>query len=154
MLRGFATVTFFADDLEEAGRWYAELTGVQPYFRVYQCPRCGARSRTSSCADCGVEGELGYLELRIGDHEDELGFVHRKWAPHDTTSGPGGAVLFWHVDDVAAALARLQAHGATLHEPLIQRGGDGWATASVVDPFGNVLGVMYNPHYLEFASHA
>jgi hypothetical protein len=22
-------------------------------------------------------------------------------------------------------------------------------TASVVDPFGNVLGIMYNPHYLE-----
>ena len=22
-------------------------------------------------------------------------------------------------------------------------------TASVVDPFGNVLGVMYNPHYVE-----
>lgn len=25
---------------------------------------------------------------------------------------------------------------------------DDLATASVVDPFGNVLGVMYNPHYL------
>jgi hypothetical protein len=22
-------------------------------------------------------------------------------------------------------------------------------TAAVVDPFGNVLGIMYNPHYLE-----
>jgi hypothetical protein len=22
-------------------------------------------------------------------------------------------------------------------------------TASVVDPFGNIIGVMYNPHYLE-----
>ena len=22
-------------------------------------------------------------------------------------------------------------------------------TASVVDPFGNVLGIMYNPHYVE-----
>jgi hypothetical protein len=22
-------------------------------------------------------------------------------------------------------------------------------TASVVDPFGNILGIMYNPHYLE-----
>lgn len=24
-----------------------------------------------------------------------------------------------------------------------------FVTASVVDPFGNILGVMYNPHYLE-----
>ena len=27
--------------------------------------------------------------------------------------------------------------------------GDGFITASVVDPFGNVLGVMYNQHYLD-----
>jgi hypothetical protein len=27
--------------------------------------------------------------------------------------------------------------------------GEGFVTAAVVDPFGNVLGVMYNPHYLE-----
>ena len=26
---------------------------------------------------------------------------------------------------------------------------EGFVTASVVDPFGNVLGVMYNPHYVE-----
>ena len=24
-----------------------------------------------------------------------------------------------------------------------------FVTASVVDPFGNILGVMYNPHYVE-----
>ena len=24
-----------------------------------------------------------------------------------------------------------------------------FVTASVVDPFGNVLGIVYNPHYLE-----
>ena len=27
-------------------------------------------------------------------------------------------------------------------------------TASVVDPFGNVLGVMYNPHYVEMVESA
>jgi hypothetical protein len=26
---------------------------------------------------------------------------------------------------------------------------EGFVTATVVDPFGNVLGVMYNPHYVE-----
>ncbi|MER5183323.1 hypothetical protein ABT009_34110 [Streptomyces sp. NPDC002896] len=25
----------------------------------------------------------------------------------------------------------------------------GFVGASVVDPFGNILGIMYNPHYLE-----
>ena len=38
--------------------------------------------------------------------------------------------------------------GATEYEPITPRG-EGFVTASVVDPFGNVLGVMYNPHYLE-----
>ena len=27
--------------------------------------------------------------------------------------------------------------------------GQGFVTATVVDPFGNLLGVMYNPHYVE-----
>jgi hypothetical protein len=27
--------------------------------------------------------------------------------------------------------------------------GPGFVTASVTDPFGNILGIMYNKHYLE-----
>jgi hypothetical protein len=30
-----------------------------------------------------------------------------------------------------------------------RRGEARFVTASVVDPFGNILGVMYNPHFLE-----
>jgi hypothetical protein len=32
---------------------------------------------------------------------------------------------------------------------LSRRGEARFVAASVVDPFGNLLGVMYNPHYLE-----
>jgi hypothetical protein len=35
------------------------------------------------------------------------------------------------------------------HQPVTPRGDSGFVTASVIDPFGNVLGVMYNPHYLD-----
>jgi hypothetical protein len=38
--------------------------------------------------------------------------------------------------------------GATQHEPPRDRG-RGFITATAIDPFGNLLGVMYNPHYLE-----
>jgi hypothetical protein len=38
--------------------------------------------------------------------------------------------------------------GAEPHQPVTERG-EGFVTASVVDPFGNVLGIMRNPHYLE-----
>ena len=61
---------------------------------------------------------------------------------------PGGAVVYWHADDVAAALEKAKAMGATEYEPLTKRG-EGFVTASVLDPFGNILGLMYNPHYLE-----
>jgi hypothetical protein len=38
---------------------------------------------------------------------------------------------------------------ATEYEPVTARGDSDFTTASVVDPFGNILGVMHNPHYLE-----
>ena len=57
--------------------------------------------------------------------------------------------MYWHVDDVDAAVEELLvARGATLLEPRTDREA-GWVTASVVDPFGNILGLMHSPHYLE-----
>jgi len=50
---------------------------------------------------------------------------------------------------VTATLERLLSMGAREYEPLTHRGEAGFVTASVVDPFGNILGLMYNPHYLE-----
>ncbi len=59
--------------------------------------------------------------------------------------------MFWHVDDVAATLEKVVAMGAKEYEPLTNREA-GFITASVVDPFGNVLDIMYSPHYLEVLS--
>jgi len=129
-LRGMATVTFWADDLKAARKWYTELLGVTPYF---------ARPDQENPA---------YIEYRIGDLQAELGIIDRKFAPKGAQKGPGGAVLFWHVDDVKGALEKLLSLGCKEYEPLTPRGA-GFITASVVDPFGNVLGIMYNPHYLE-----
>jgi predicted enzyme related to lactoylglutathione lyase len=56
--------------------------------------------------------------------------------------------MYWHVDDVPATLDRLLSMGATQLEPPQDRGA-GFITASAVDPFGNILGIMYNPHYVE-----
>ena len=79
-----------------------------------------------------------------------LGSLTARYAPKGATAiGPGGAVVYWHVDDVAAALEKVKAMGANEYEPLTKRGESGFITASVLDPFGNILGIMYNPHYLE-----
>jgi predicted enzyme related to lactoylglutathione lyase len=131
MLRGLATVNFWADDLEAAKKWYVELLGVEPYF---ERPGNGQPA--------------AYYEFRIGDYQAELGFVDRRYAPPGAPAAPGGAIIHWHVDDVQAALDRLLSMGATPYMPLTEHG-PGFVTAAVADPFGNVLGIMYNRHYLE-----
>ena len=131
MFRGLATTSFYADDLVAARDWYAELLGLPPYYAFPPPPAAPA-----------------YLEFRVGDDEDELGIIDRRHAPAGAGNQPGGAVVFWHVDDLAATLEKLIAMGATEYEPLTQREA-GFVTASVVDPFGNVLGVMHNPHFLD-----
>ncbi|MFC4626728.1 VOC family protein [Promicromonospora alba] len=131
-LRGFATINYWADDVTAAAAWYTELLGVEPYF---QRP--------------GPDGALAYAEFRIGDNEAELGLVSRAFAPPGLPSAPGGALMYWHVDDLEAMVARLLELGATEFQPITPRGDIGFVTASVVDPFGNILGVMYNPHYVE-----
>jgi predicted enzyme related to lactoylglutathione lyase len=90
------------------------------------------------------------VEFRVGDAEDELGIIDSRYAPPGSGSGtgPGGAITYWYVDDLAATVDRLLSLGATTHLPITERG-EGFVTASVVDPFGNILGVMTNKHYLE-----
>ncbi|MFG2292197.1 VOC family protein [Streptomyces sp. NPDC048603] len=126
MLRGVATIGFRAEDLAAATRWYTELLGFPP---------CSERP--------------GYTEFRIGDHQQELGITDAGFAsPREAAPGPGGAVLYWHVDDLEAARRRLLDLGATEYQPVVDRG-SGFVTAAVTDPFGNVLGIMTNPHYLD-----
>ena len=130
-LRGFATLNIWADDVPAAVAWYTELVGVAPYFE---------RS--------GPDGRPAYVEFRIGDYQAELGIIDRRWAPPGASDGPGGVLMNWHVDDIEATMARLLAMGAREYQPITARG-EGFVNAAVVDPFGNVLGVMYNPHYLK-----
>jgi predicted enzyme related to lactoylglutathione lyase len=90
-----------------------------------------------------------YVEFRIGDCGDELGIIDRKYGPEGASNPPGGAVTYWHVDDREATVKKLLELGATEYEPVTARGDSGSPPASVLDPFGNILGVMHNPHYLE-----
>jgi predicted enzyme related to lactoylglutathione lyase len=124
MLRGFATVNYFAPDLVAASRWYTEVLGIPPYFD--QVP--------------------GYIEFRVGDYKDELGIIDAAYGPGPTEK-PAGEIVYWHVDDLDASFERLLSLGATVNNGRQDYGT--FSTASVVDPFGNVLGIMSNPHYVE-----
>jgi hypothetical protein len=53
-----------------------------------------------------------------------------------------------------AAFARLKERGATEYDPITPRG-SGFVTGSDADPFGDILGIVDNPHYAEIlGSHA
>ncbi|WP_293305869.1 VOC family protein [Pedobacter sp. UBA5917] len=133
-LRGLTTISYWADDLKAAKKWYSDVLGVEPYF---------VRPDVENPA---------YVEFRIGDYQHELGIIDRKYAPPMPT-GPAGQIAYWHVDDIEESLKRLIALGATAYGPITEYG-VGFVTASVIDPFGNILGIMYNKHYLEILDKA
>ncbi len=130
-LRGFATLNIWADDVPAAVAWYTELLGTESYF-----------SRS------GPDGRTAYAEFRIGDYQAELGIIHSSYRPPRAATEPGGAIMHWHVDDLEATVERLLAMGAAEYQPITPHSED-FVTASVIDPFGNLLGVMSNPHYLD-----
>lgn len=131
MLRGLATVSFYATDVKAAREWYEKLLGTEAYYAV---PSAEAPA---------------YVKFRFGDLQCELGIIDAKYATHEVGAG-SGAIMYWHVDDLEATLARLIELGATVNENIVDRGNNtGFRTASVVDPFGNLLGIMNNPHYLQ-----
>jgi len=79
-----------------------------------------------------------YVGYSVGGFE--LGLVP------DGAPGPGGTVAYWGVADAAAAVKRLEALGAVVRDPL-QDVGEGIRVATVADPFGNIFGVIENPHF-------
>ena len=80
MLRGFATVSYYAADLDAAAAWYSEVLGIEPYFK-----------------------RPGYIEFRVGDYEHELGIIDAQYRP-PMPDGPGGEIIQWHVDDLPGCL--------------------------------------------------
>ena len=135
MLRGLTTISFFAPDVAAAADWYRQVLGIEPYFTRE------------------MGGTLAYAEFRVGDYQHELGIIDERFAPPGRSAQVGGAIAYWHVDDVHACVARLLELGATVLEEPVERG-PGFVTAAVADPFGNVLGVMINQHYLDvLAAH-
>lgn len=126
ILRGIATVNFYAANHMDAVKWYSDFLEMEPYFNV-----------------------PGYSEFRIGDYQNEFGIIDSKYEPKNISDKPAGATIYWHVDNLQETVDKLVSLGAIIHDSIKARGNNGFVTASVVDPFGNILGVMTNPHYLE-----
>ncbi len=79
-----------------------------------------------------------YVGFEIGGFE--LGLVP------DGTPGKAGTQVYWGVDNIEKEVERVLALGASTHSP-IQDVGEGIKVAELADPFGNVLGLIENPHF-------
>ena len=120
MLLGLRTVIYKAPDLERAKVWYERVFGLTPYF-----------------------DEPFYVGYNVGGYE--LGLD-----PDTDTGrrspGPGGSVAYWGVEKLGPAIERLTAAGVELVAPMKDVGG-GIMVATIRDPFGNVIGLIENPHF-------
>ncbi len=128
MFRGLRTAIYHVGDIDRAKEWYGAVLGIRPYFDepFYVGFDVGG-------FDVGGF-DVGGFEL--GLQPDEPG------APRAST----GVVAYWGVDDADAAFGRLLELGATGHSG-VQDVGGGIRVATVLDPYGNVLGVIENPHF-------
>jgi lactoylglutathione lyase len=55
-------------------------------------------------------------------------------------------ISYWGVEKIQEVYDRLISLGATENEIPTNHGGD-MMTASVIEPFGNVIGLIYNPYF-------
>lgn len=79
-----------------------------------------------------------YVGFTVGGFE--LGLIP------DAVPGTTGPQPLWGVADLVAAHSRLVELGAKPLDPVVEVGA-GIRVAAVVDPFGNRLGLIENPHF-------
>ena len=118
MLLGLRTAIYHVDDIEKAKNWYSSILGFGPYF-----------------------DEPFYVGFNVGGYE--LGLQPDE---ADRSRQAEGVVAYWGVGSAEASLQRLLELGATKHEDIQDVGGE-IKVATVKDPFGNVFGIIENPHF-------
>lgn len=82
--------------------------------------------------------EAFYVGFEVGGFE--LGLVP------DGQPGAAGATAYWGTADAKAEVARLVQLGATVESDVMDVGG-GILVATVRDPYGNLFGIIQNPHF-------
>lgn len=115
--QGLRTVIYRAQDLQKAKAWYIELTGKTPYF-----------------------DQPFYVGFNIGGFE--LGLHPIEEAP---TLG-NNVEAYWGVNNLENSLEHALKLGATINTD-IQDVGDNIKVATVLDPFGNIFGLIENPNF-------
>jgi lactoylglutathione lyase len=103
--------------MERAKAWYSEVFEVEPYFEAEP-----------------------YIGFSVAGYE--LGLMK----DGEGTPKADNVLTYWGVNDIDASVKHFLSLGATEHEAPMNVGGE-IITASVKDPWGNVLGLIYNPEF-------
>ena len=117
MFLGLRTVIYHVDNIARAKKWYADALGIQPYF-----------------------DQPFYVGFNIGGFE--LGLD-----PDSSGVSKGNSlVAYWGVENIEKTSARLLKLGAKKNSDIQDVGGN-IRLATVIDPFGNVFGIIENPQF-------
>lgn len=115
---GLRTNIYRVPDLDAAKSWYAEAFQIEPYF-----------------------DQPFYVGFNVAGYE--LGLQP---AEGPTVEVGENVLTYWGVEDVQQEYDRLLSLGATIHEAPQNVGGP-IVVASVKDPWGNPIGLIYNPTF-------
>ena len=115
---GLRTTIYKVGDLEKGKEWYAKAFQTEPYF-----------------------DEPYYVGFNIGGYE--LGIQPEE---NPTKNKIESVTSYWGVENIQEEYDRFIALGAKEYEIPTNRGGE-LMTAAVIDPFGNIVGLIYNPYF-------
>ncbi|MFT6334000.1 MAG: lactoylglutathione lyase [Halioglobus sp.] len=118
-MKGLRTTIYRVSDMKAAKDWYSKAFNTEPYF-----------------------DEAFYIGFNIDGYE--LGL-------HPEEEGESGLKLpsvisYWATDNVKGDYDKLITLGAKPYEEPKNVGGE-LMVASVYDPWGNLVGLIYNPYF-------
>jgi predicted enzyme related to lactoylglutathione lyase len=116
---GLRTAIYKVNDIAKAKEWYSKAFATTPYF-----------------------DEPFYVGFNIGGFELGLQPVE----PGVTEEKSEAVVAYWGVDEIESEFERLITLGAKENERPADVGGN-IKVATIKDPWGNVIGLIYNPHF-------
>lgn len=115
---GLRTTIYKVSDIEKARDWYAKAFETQAYFdQPYY-----------------VGFNIGGYELGLQPEEGQTGIKIES------------VISYWGVEKIQEVYDRLISLGAMENEKPYNTGGE-MMTATLKDPFGNVIGLIYNPYF-------
>lgn len=115
---GLRTAIYKVANIDAAKAWYSKAFQTEPYF-----------------------DQPFYVGFNIAGYE--LGLQ-----PEEQPAGekPESVLTYWGVEDIAGEYQRFLELGAAEHEKPQNVGGE-IMVATVKDPWGNIIGLIYNPEF-------